>query len=131
MARPAFKPTPMQRRKVSIAAGGGMSHEEIALAMGMSRNTLEKHFDHELSIGAYERRSEVMAAMHKAAVKGNVAAQKAYISLVPHVAAPPAAKVTPKGKKAQAQEDAAGAAKGTDWNELLDPKVTPIRKAVR
>lgn len=106
-----------------------MSHEEIALGLGIARNTLTKHFERELSIGAYEKRLEVLDAMHRCAKKGNVAAQKAYVALTPAVAAPPAQKDEPKGKKAQAQADAATAAQGTEWNDLLPGNVTPIRPA--
>lgn len=127
--RPAFKPTPAQRRKVSIAAGAGMAHEEIALGLGIARNTLEKYFEEELSVGAYSRRLEVLDAMHRTAVKGNVAAQKAYVALTPAVAAPPVPVEAPKGKKEQAQADAVTAADGTDWDDLLPAGVTPIRKA--
>jgi hypothetical protein len=127
MARPEFKPTPAQRRKVAIAAGGGMSHEEIAIGLGIARNTLEKHFAAELSTGAYCKRLEVMEAMHRAAIKGNVAAQKAYVTLTPRAAAPPVptpeagAKAEPLGKKAQAQADATTAQAGTEWETLLNP----------
>ena len=124
--RPAFKPTPIQRRKVTNAAAGGMSHEEIAVALGIARNTLEKHFGTELSSGALNRRMEVLDAMARTALKGNVSAQKSFLAMTPTLAAPPAEE--PKGKKAQAQADAVTAANGTDWNDLLDPKVTPIRK---
>ena len=50
--RPAHKPNPRTRRDVSIAAGGGMPHEEIALALGVSVPTLRKHLAAELSTGA-------------------------------------------------------------------------------
>lgn len=129
--RPAFKPTPVQRRKVSVAAGAGMAHEEIAIGLGISRNTLEKHFAEELSVGAYSRRLEVLDAMHRTAVKGNVAAQKAYVALTPAMAAPPVSEEKPKGKKEQAEHDATTAAKGTDWDDLIGAgaNVTPLRKA--
>lgn len=129
--RPRFKPTPAQRRKVSIAAGAGMAHEEIALGLGIARNTLEKYFEQELSVGAYSRRLEVLDAMHRTAVKGNVAAQKAYVALTPAVAVPPVPEGKPQGKKDQAQAAATGAQAGTEWEDLL-PKhgnVTPIRSA--
>jgi hypothetical protein len=129
--RPAFKPTPVQRRKVSVAAGAGMAHEEIAIGLGISRNTLEKHFAEELSVGAYSRRLEVLDAMHRTAVKGNVAAQKAYVALTPAVAVPPVPAEKPKGKKEQAQAEAQDAQAGTSWEELLPThgNVTPIRAA--
>lgn len=129
MARPTFKPTTVQRRKVAVAAGAGMAHEEIALGLGIARNTLAKYFERELSVGAYEKRLEVLDAMHRCAKKGNVAAQKAYVALTPHASAPPAERAKPKGKKEQAQADATTAAEGTDWSSLLTPNVTPIRKA--
>lgn len=128
MARPTFKPTQVQRRKVAIAAGAGMSHEEIALGLGIARNTLGKHFARELSTGAYEKRLEVLDAMHRCAKKGNVAAQKAYVALTPQAAAPPVPKPVAKGKKEQAQDEAGTAAAGTDWSDLVGPNVTPIRK---
>lgn len=128
MARPAFKPTTLMRRKVSIAAGGGMSHEEIALALGISRPTLGKHFAAELSVGAHQRRMEALVAMHRTATKGgNVAAQKAYLQLQPQIAAPPVeadkpaapGKAAPVGKKEQAKVDATTAQDGTSWQTLL------------
>lgn len=65
-----------------------MAHEEIAIGLGIARNTLDKHFAAELSQVAYLRRLDVLVAMHKAAVRGKVAAQKAYVAaLVPRIAA--------------------------------------------
>lgn len=129
MARPTYKPTAADRRKVAIAAGAGLSHEEIAIGLGIARNTLEKHFEAELSHGAYAKRLEVLMAMHAAAKRGNVAAQKAYTSLpMPRAAATPLpadeagapkTKAAAKGKKEQAHADAIGAQAGTDWQDLL------------
>lgn len=124
MARPPFEPTDEQRRRVSIAAGGGMSHEEIALAIGISKPTLEKYFEAELSTAAYERRIEVLEAMHSAALKGNVTAQKAYLSIEPALAAPPAEpeKAEKIGKKEKADRDARVAHLGDpEWSVLLAP----------
>jgi hypothetical protein len=101
-----------------------MSHEEIAIALGIARGTLEKHFAAELTEGAYLRRMEVLEAMHGAALKGNVTAQRAYLERDPRLAAPPVpkdegAKPAPIGKKEQAQRDAKTAAVGSEWHELL------------
>lgn len=105
-----------------------MAHEEIALGLGIHRHTLEKHFVDELSAGAYLRRLEVLEAMHRTAVKGNVAAQKAYVALTPDMAAPAVEPEKPKGKKEQQAADAVTAAKGTGWEDLLPAGVTPLRK---
>ena len=123
------------RRQVAVAAGGGMSHEAIAIGLGISRNTLEKHFEAELSSGAYARRIQVLNAMHAAALKGNMTAARAYLANDPRMAAPPApahpgtdAPAKPDGKKAQAQADAVTAAVGTDWEQLLAlPPAAPMQ----
>ena len=130
--RPAYVPTAATRRQVSVAAGGGMRHEDIALALGISRETLSKHFEHELSIGAAMRRLEVLQAMHAAAKKGSTPAARVYLANEAKTAPPPPLEpgvdvTTPTktplvGKKEQAQIDAIGAAKGTDWDQLLTPR---------
>ena len=107
-----------------------MSHEEIAIALGISRNTLEKHFADQLATAAYQRRMEVLDAMHKAAKGGNVAAQKAYLSTSPWLSAPPApapaeAPAPKRGKKEQQADDAVTAAQGTGWDELLNGNKRP------
>lgn len=128
--RPAFKPTAVQRRLVTNAAASGMTHQEISIALGISRNTLEKHFEKEISTAALRRRMEVMDAMARTALKGNVAAQKAFLAATPALAAPPVPAEKPVGKKQQAQADAVGAQAGTEWEELLGKgNVTSIRRA--
>jgi hypothetical protein len=124
--RPPFKPTAHQRATVAIAAGGGMALNEIAMGLGITRETLHKHFEIELSTGAHAKRLEVIRAMHAAAKRGNVAAAKAYMLLEPASAAPPLpppapapAKEEPLGKKDQANRDAVDASKGTGWEGLL------------
>lgn len=126
MARPTHKPTPTLRRKVSIAVAGGMSHEAIALAIGIARNTLELHYQHELTEGACKRRLEVVEAAHKAAMKGNVSAQRLLLGMTPEIGVPTAeqegkdeGKQEKVGKKEQADRDAVGAESGTGWDGLL------------
>lgn len=99
-----------------------MSHQEIALGLGIDRGTLEKYFEAELSHGAYAKRLEVVVAMHGTAMKGNVAAQKAYLALEPGLAAPPAPKEEPLGKKDRQNKDATTAHIGTDWEDDLKPR---------
>ncbi len=105
-----------------------MRHVDIATALGISRETLEKYFEAELSAGALERRMEVLQALHAAAKRGSSSAARAYLQHEATPAVPPAPqpdaaspKAEPLGKKAQAQADAVTAARGTDWDNLLAP----------
>lgn len=133
MARPSLKFTDAQRRKVAVAAAGGMSHEAIAQAIGISRNTLEKHFEAELSTVAHQRRMDVLMAQFQAAKKGNVSAQKAFLANEPQAAVPPLPaqvqepKPQRRGKKEQAQADAATATQGTSWDSLLPKPGDPLQ----
>lgn len=107
-----------------------MTHEDIALAIGISRPTLDKHYAAELSAGAAARRVEVLESLFRAATKkGSSSAAKAYLAHAPEVAAPPLEKPEPQGKKAKANEDAKTAQKDTGWDGLLPDGVTPIRRA--
>jgi hypothetical protein len=83
MARPEFTPTAAQRHQVTIAAGAGLQHSVIAAALGVSRNTLEKRFATELTVGACARRIDILLAMFAAGQRGNVTAQKAYLKKRP------------------------------------------------
>jgi hypothetical protein len=138
MARPTFKPTAVQRQKVAVAAGAGMAHEDIAVGLGISRNTLEKHFKVELSTAAYGRRMDVLLSLFRAAKKGSSSAAKAYLANEPRLAVPPmpAPDVTPGkpavpeerlGKKAQAEVDARTAGAGGEWGDLLRPRGAPLQ----
>lgn len=122
MARPTFKPTKAQRRDVMIMVAAGMSEREIAAGLGLARDTLNKYFFDEMSIGRARKRREVVVSMFRAAKKGNVAAQKAFLALgdlAPE--APPAKPEKPEklGKKEQAARDAETAEKGTSWGDIL------------
>lgn len=105
-----------------------MSHEAIAMVLGISRPTLEKHFAHELAGGAFQRRFEALQGLHAAAKKGNVSAVKAYLAATPEFVpelpaksepAKPAAVAAPLGKKAAADAAALTAQHGTQWEDLL------------
>lgn len=124
-----------------------MLHEEIAMALGINRDTLRKHYRMELSVEAQKRRLEVLESVYKAAhKKGTSAAAKAYLAHLPEfeaqpmadgetppappapqtAAAAPAPRPARLGKKEQAQADAHGAAEGTVWDDIL-PKGTPLQ----
>lgn len=135
--RPEFKPTPAMRRRVSIGAAGGMSHEEIAIALGIARATLEKHFERELSTVAHQRRLDALVAMYESATGGkgnkpNVSAQKAFVAVSIALSPPPLGRPPsdtekpqkPLGKKEQQQLDATTAHVGSDWAHLLKPGTT-------
>jgi hypothetical protein len=105
-----------------------MRHVDIAAALGIARDTLEKHFAAELSGGAVARRMEVLQALHAAAKKGSSSAARAYLAHEATPSVPPAPQpeqetkpAAPVGKKAQAQADAVTAARGTEWDTLLAP----------
>lgn len=128
--RPSFKPTPAQRRKVAAAKAGGMSEDSIALALGITRPTLAKHFMVELTTGAAVKRMEAVDALYAQAKRGNVAAIKAVLLLgaavepaqpgAPAGEAPPApAPAARLGKKEAQQVAAVGAADGTPWAGVL------------
>jgi hypothetical protein len=132
--RPAFKPTQLHRRKVEQYTACGMSHDGIAKALGISDETLRKHFAEELSSGKAKRRAEVVDILFAAARKGNVAAAKtleqmtgkslALAEFMGHdkPASRPVEKSRRLGKKEQAAQDALEAGVGTEWGTDLLPR---------
>lgn len=112
-----------------------MRHVDIAAALGIARETLEKYFQAELSGGALARRMEVLQALHAAAKKGSSSAARAYLMhdatpAVPPLPAPQPdkpAKAEPLGKKQQAAAEALTAAQGTDWDGLLTRQAAPLQ----
>lgn len=128
--RPPFEPTQEHRERVSIAASGGLTHDVIAAAIGISVPTLRKYFSDELTAGACGKRVEVLEALHAAAMRGNVTAQRAILAMPePRGIAPPAEPEgdvqKPEGKKAQANAEAVVAQRGTEWEDLLGTTATP------
>lgn len=113
-----------------------MLHEQIAIGLGVSTDTLRKYYEPELSQGAAQRRMDVLESQYRAAMKkGSTSAARIYLANEPQLAippAPPAPAPTPAptvaeeapeqkklGKKDQAQVDAVTAAQGTEWAEIL------------
>ncbi len=80
VGRPPYAPTKALRNKVAILKAGGMTDEDIARAIGISRMSLYKHFSEELSTLWAAKRAEVVMAQFVAATKGkNVAAQGKFL----------------------------------------------------
>lgn len=110
-----------------------MSEDHIALALGITRPTLAKHFMVELTTGAAVKKMEAMEALFVQVRKGNVAAIKAALLLgaaidpPPQPGAPagegaPAAAPVPAarlGKKEAQQVAAVSAQDGTPWSGIL------------
>jgi len=107
-----------------------MSEDAIALALGISRPTLAKHFMVELTTGAAVKKMEAIDALYMQAKKGQVAAIKAVLLLGaavdPVPAGAPAGDTPPApapaarlGKKEAQQVAAVGAADGTPWAGVL------------
>jgi hypothetical protein len=125
--RPSFKPTDKQRLMVSVAAGAGCTQDAIAVAVGVTKPTLLKHFAVELTSGAQARRIEVIHGLYDAAKAGSAAAAKAYLAqgIKPTESQPTEPDVPlPEGKKAQANANAKVNHKGTSWEQLLEPSST-------
>jgi DNA invertase Pin-like site-specific DNA recombinase len=76
-----FKPTKEQMKRVEMLISSGMSERAIAAALGVDRLTLRKHFEDALLSGRSRRRSEILQALFRSAVGGNVSAQKAFLRL--------------------------------------------------
>jgi hypothetical protein len=130
--RPAFQPTTAQRKQVEECVSVGMSHEEVAMAIGCHRETLEKHFADELLHGRARKRAEVTKLLFAAARKGNVTAQKALkeatgssAAAAEWEAAEGIANPQPTGRKLGKKEEQARAAQtaghGTEWGDDLVP----------
>lgn len=136
--RPPHVPTAASRHKVSVAAGAGMRHADIAIALGISHDTLSRYYEAELTEGALARRMEVVNAMHAAAKKGQSSAARVYLEHVPQLAAPPLPapqpdkpaaepKPAPLGKKERANLDSKTAQQGTGWEDILPSASTPVQ----
>ena len=112
-----------------------MTHEAIALGLGISKPTLEKHYEAELASGASLRRMDVLEKLFQSAKKGSTSAARAYLQNAPEFiplgegAEKPAAatKAEKVGKKEQARQDAVGAEEGTGWAGVLPGNVVAIR----
>lgn len=123
--RPRFQPTASQRRQVEQMAAAAMPHDLVAMALGIARGTLTRHFKDELKAGCARRRAEVVDLLFRAGRAGNVSALRRLEDLTRFALAQQeygAQPASPQlGKKAQAEAEARSAGEGTDWGDDLTP----------
>lgn len=140
--RKSYQATERDREKVAVLVSSGLTVEQIARAMALSEPTLRRAFKVELETGAIRKRAEMLVALHRTALKGNVAAQKEALAIMDRAnleelqnqlrgkgkadapppagaspAAPPAADAL--GKKEQANLDAHGVVTQGPWASLI------------
>jgi hypothetical protein len=80
--RRPYRPTDENREKVRVLKAGGMSHEAIATAIGVTLPTLAKHFQLELDCGTAKVRADLLMAQYRSAMGGNVSAQTKMLEAV-------------------------------------------------
>lgn len=123
--RPKLKINNDLRERVAMLAAGGMSQAAIAEAIGCSEPTLRQYFFSELHEGSSAKRAEVIGAMFKSAMDGNVTAQRSFLALgeKADIASPKRRQkaIEPKlGKKEQLALDAQTPSPG--WGDLVPPQ---------
>lgn len=125
--RPKHAPTDETRDLVEMLASVGTDVVVIARALKVSPPTLRKHYGECLKEGSARKRAEVIGLLFTSARSGNVSAQKKLAEMTASVvaqesfsesAARSEPRPAPLGKKAQAQEAAKTATRGTDWEEF-------------
>ncbi len=131
--RPSYKPTEQARLMVRALRVDNRTQEEIAQALSISIDTLQRHYAVELAAGDITLRAEILLKLASQARKGNVSSARLFITMTSKAAAQREAKQAedeifnekpkPKalGKKEQAVEDALTAGEGSDWGNLLNP----------
>lgn len=142
--RKSYRPNERDREKVEVLVAAGMTVEDIARAMSITEPTLRKHFGRELETGALRKRGEMLFALNRAALKGNVAAVKEALAIMDRAdlatlqdqvrgkgkadkgepsgsggASPPAPASEALGKKVQAEIDAHGVVTQGPWATLI------------
>src|SRR3982751_7044525 len=74
MARKAHAPTPESRKQVETMSGLLLPHDDIASILGISDETLRKHYRAELDRGRAKGNLTITERLHKKAKDGNIAA---------------------------------------------------------
>lgn len=77
--RPQHAPTDQTRALVTLMGGMGANETDISLVIGISRNTLRKHYEEELNAAPARMDYHVYSAMYKAISKGKTDMIKLYL----------------------------------------------------
>lgn len=78
--KPAHAPTDKQRQLVQVLKANGSPHKVIAMVIGISEDTLTRHYRHELDNGFEQVKNMVGAALVKAALGGNIGAIRYWLA---------------------------------------------------
>ncbi|WP_298618631.1 hypothetical protein [uncultured Zoogloea sp.] len=122
--RPKHRVTREKRKDVSALRAAGLSRDDIALVLGVSKPTLAKYYFAELNEGVAQERARALLWLRASAEGGNVSAQKAWIRVLADGQGAPAVprEIDPDlelGKKEKALRDAKAADQGSAWGELV------------
>lgn len=77
--RPAHKPTDANRKQVETLAGFGITEDDIAMSLEISKPTLIKHYRRELDMGHIKANSAVAQSLYKKATGEGASAVTAAI----------------------------------------------------
>lgn len=72
--RPTFKPTDKQRLMVEDLSGFGMPHDQIAMSIGITDDTLRKYFADDLIRGKAKANAQIAQTLFNKAMKGDTIA---------------------------------------------------------
>lgn len=127
--RPEFEPTQRQRDDVKLWVSDDWTEDRMAAQLGISRNTLRKHFAEEIQYGADRIRTMVLRDLQRSSAAGRTGASAKLLELTEKVRppGPPKSEAAddespepPLGKKAQAKVDAMTANKTPGWSGLVN-----------
>lgn len=77
--RPAHEPTAETRKQVEAMAGYGIRADDIARSVGISQETLRKHYRDELDLGTVKANTAVAQSLYKKALGDGTSAVTAAI----------------------------------------------------
>lgn len=136
VGRPEYEPTYRDREDVKLCKADGWPDDRIARCLGISRNTLLKHFAEELEIGVDQLRIKALRNLKNASDKGSVPASRELLEMPgmlgigTHTPRPEPDQVehkaAPLGKKEQAQRDAESPDRSTEMGGLMARRMATV-----